>query len=321
MRQTLLEIKNLSIAFKYEDRYYTVIRDVNFKLNSGEILGLVGESGSGKSVTSKAILRLLPKTSSKILDGEIIFEGRDILKMPLKDMFNIRGNKISMIFQEPMTSLNPVFTCGDQIMEAIILHQRLSKKEAYQKACNMMKLVGIPMPEQRMKNYPHEMSGGMRQRVMIAMALACNPSILIADEPTTALDPTIQAQITELIQRLRVDIGMSVIYISHDLGVIAENCDRVVVLYLGAVMEIADVKELFANPLHPYTQGLLACVPDIDRDVERLPCIEGNVPHLTEIPEGCPFATRCSYADDICRTEFPGMYGEESHLVRCFRYK
>ncbi len=318
MKELLLTVKNLSIAFKYEGKFYPVTRDVNFEIHKGEILGLVGESGSGKSVTSKAILRLLPKTSSKILDGEVIFEGEDILKKPLNEMFNIRGNKISMIFQEPMTSLNPVFTCGSQIMESVMLHQHLDKKAAWEKSCEMLRLVGIPMPEKRMDNYPHEMSGGMRQRIMIAMALVCNPALLIADEPTTALDPTIQAQITELIKKLRAEIGMSILYISHDLGVIAETCDRVAVMYAGTVMEIADVYELFANPMHPYTKGLLGSVPDLKKDVNRLPSIEGSVPHLTEIPEGCPFHPRCHRADKQCRDCFPPLAGPKEHQVRCF---
>ncbi|MBD9220566.1 MAG: ABC transporter ATP-binding protein, partial [Clostridiales bacterium] len=264
MKEKLLEVKNLSVAFKYDGKFLPQTRDVSFDIYKGEILGLVGESGSGKSVTSKVLLQLLPPTGSKILSGEAIFEGEDLVQYPRKKMYNIRGNKISMVFQEPMTSLNPVYTCGNQIEEAIMLHQKLSKKEARKKAIEMMEFVGIPLPESRIDNYPHEMSGGMRQRVMIAMALSCNPKLLIADEPTTALDPTIQAQIMDLLVHLQRKTGMSVLYISHDLGVIAEICDRVAVMYAGTIMEIADVHDLFYDPWHPYTIGLLNSMPRMD---------------------------------------------------------
>lgn len=318
MTEKLLEINKLSTAFKFEGKFLPVTRGVSFTLYKGEILGLVGESGSGKSVTSKSIMRLLPESSSRVLDGEILFNGEDILKKKKKDMLDIRGNKISMIFQEPMTSLNPVYTCGNQIVEAIKLHQGLDDKKAWEKGIEMLKLVGIPMPEVRMKNYPHELSGGMRQRIMIAMALSCNPELLIADEPTTALDPTIQAQIIELIKKLQKDTGMSVLYITHDLGVVAETCDRVVVLYAGVVMEIANVKELFYNPLHPYTKGLLASMPRLEGDGKRLNSIEGAVPHFTEMPQGCPFNPRCPHAVDKCKNELPPIWGNEEHQVRCW---
>lgn len=320
-KEVLLDINNLNVAFKYEGKFLPVTHDVTFELYRGEILGLVGESGSGKSVTSKVMLGLLPKTSSKILSGSICFEGRDILKFSPNDFYSIRGKKISMIFQEPMTALNPLYTCGDQIVEAIMVHQSLSKTEAWEKATEMLKLVGIPMQEVRMRNYPHELSGGMRQRIMIAMALSCNPDLLIADEPTTALDPTIQAQILELIKKLKKEISMSVLYISHDLGVIAEICNRVVVMYAGTVMEIANIDDLFYNPLHPYTKGLIASIPKIAGSKERLVSIEGSVPHFSEMPSGCPFNPRCSCAMDKCRTEFPTLENFDGHRVRCWLHR
>lgn len=319
MKEKLLEVKNLSVAFKYDGKFLPQTRDVSFDIYKGEILGLVGESGSGKSVTSKVLLQLLPVTGSKILSGEAIFEGEDLIKRPRKEMFNIRGNKISMIFQEPMTSLNPVYTCGNQIQEAIMLHQGLDKKAARKKAIEMMEFVGIPLPESRIDNYPHEMSGGMRQRVMIAMALSCNPKLLIADEPTTALDPTIQAQIMDLLVKLQRQTEMSVLYISHDLGVIAEICDRVAVMYAGTIMEIADVHDLFYDPWHPYTIGLLNSMPRMDSTAERLECIDGTVPHFSEMPAGCPFAPRCKYATDQCRTgDLPPITVRGTHHVRCW---
>lgn len=319
MKEKLLEVKDLSVAFKYNGKYLPQTRDVSFDIYKGEILGLVGESGSGKSVTSKVLLQLLPTTGSKILSGEALFEGEDLIRYPRKKMYNIRGDKISMIFQEPMTSLNPVYTCGNQIQEAIMLHQKLDKKAARQKAIEMMDFVGIPLPESRMDSYPHEMSGGMRQRVMIAIALSCNPKLLIADEPTTALDPTIQAQIMELLVRLQQETGMSVLYISHDLGVIAEICHRVAVMYAGTIMEIADVHDLFYDPWHPYTIGLLNSMPRMDSTVERLDCIDGTVPHFSDMPPGCPFAPRCKYATEQCRTgDLPPMTVHGSHCVRCW---
>lgn len=322
MKENLLEIRNLSVAFKYDGKFLPQTRDVSFNIRKGEIFGLVGESGSGKSVTSKALLQLLPPTSSKILSGTCMFEGEDILKRTRKQMTDIRGNKISMIFQEPMTSLNPVFTCGDQIIEAIILHQGMNKRDARKKAIEMMARVGISLPEVRVDNYPHEMSGGMRQRIMIAMALSCNPSLLIADEPTTALDPTIQAQILELLQQLQEDTAISVLYISHDLGVIAEICDRVAVMYAGTIMEIADVRDIFYDPWHPYTIGLLSSIPRMDTNRnEKLATIEGTVPHFSEMPEGCSFASRCRFATEKChRGEIPPMQEIDGHAVRCFNF-
>ena len=315
---SLLEIRDLTAAFLFEGKPVPVISNVSFCVEEGEILGVVGESGSGKSVTAKHVMQLLPSPPASVLGGEIIFKGQNLLKFSDKEMRKIRGNQISMIFQEPMTSLNPVYTCGNQIMEAIILHQNTSKKEAAKKAAELLKLVGMSMPEQRLKNYPHELSGGMRQRVMIAMALSSNPSLLIADEPTTALDPTIQAQIIELIQNLQRQLGMSVLYITHDLGVVAELCHRVVVMYAGMVMEIADTKTLFANPMHPYTQGLMKAMPRMNSGGERLNSIDGVVPHITQMPEGCHFHPRCPHACEICRQSCPPLEDVGGgHMVRC----
>lgn len=322
MNGNLLEIKNLTSAFLFDGQPVPVIFDVSYTLRNGEVLGIVGESGSGKSVTAKNVMRLLPSPPSCVLGGEIILDGESILDKTEKEMRHIRGNKAAMIFQEPMTSLNPVFTCGDQIMEAVILHQRVSKKEAHKRAVEMLDLVGISMPGTRMRSYPHELSGGMRQRIMIAMALCCNPKLLIADEPTTALDPTIQAQIIELLKDIRRKIDMSVMYITHDLSVVAEICDRVVVMYAGMVQEIADVHTLFYSPLHPYTLGLMQAMPKIGERKRRLYNIPGVVPHITQMPKGCRFAPRCPYAGDPCHVKCPEMTAAgEGHMVRCFRHQ
>ena len=318
---SLLEIKELTSAFLFEGKPVPVVTDVSITVEEGEILGLVGESGSGKSVTAKNVMRLLPSPPASVLKGEILFKGRDLLKLSEKEMRSVRGNEISMIFQEPMTSLNPVYTCGNQIMEAVMLHQHVDKKTACKKAEEMLKLVGMSMPEERLKNYPHELSGGMRQRVMIAMALCCNPKLLIADEPTTALDPTIQAQIIDLILKLQKERGMAVLYITHDLGVVAETCQRVVVMYAGMVMEIADVVDLFKHPLHPYTMGLMKAMPTMGEKRERLYDIEGMVPHITQMPQGCRFHTRCPYAQEDCRQSCPELTDiGGGHCVRCFHY-
>jgi len=315
---SLLEIKQLTSAFLFEGKPVPVVTDVSITVEEGEILGLVGESGSGKSVTAKNVMRLLPTPPASVLSGEILFKGRDILKLSEKEMRSVRGNEISMIFQEPMTSLNPVYTCGNQIMEAVMLHQHVDKKTARAKAEEMLKLVGMSMPEERLKNYPHELSGGMRQRVMIAMALCSNPSLLIADEPITALDPTIQAQILELIGELQKKLGMSVLYITHDLGVVAELCHRVVVMYAGMVMEVAQTEDLFSKPAHPYTQGLMKAMPRMNSGGERLNSIEGVVPHITEMPKGCHFHPRCPYATELCRQSCPPMTDlGNGHQVRC----
>lgn len=321
MEKNLLEIKNLTSAFLFDGKPVPVIFDVSYSMKYGEVLGIVGESGSGKSVTAKNVMRLLPSPPASVLGGEIYLDGESILDKTEKQMRSIRGNKVSMIFQEPMTSLNPVYTCGDQIIEAIIYHQKVSKKEAWSRAVEMLDLVGIPMPEQRMKAYPFELSGGMRQRVMIAIALCCNPKLLIADEPTTALDPTIQAQIIQLLKQIRERLGMGIMYITHDLSVVAQICDRVVVMYAGMVQEIADVHTLFHDPLHPYTLGLMQAMPKMGQDNKRLYNIPGMVPHITKMPEGCHFAPRCPYATEQCAASCPGLTDAgNGHMVRCFNY-
>ena len=316
----LLTIDHLTSAFLFNGKPYPVITDVCLSLDEGEVLGIVGESGSGKSVTAKNIMRLLPSPPASVLGGEIVLDGEPILALREKQMQRIRGNKVSMIFQEPMTSLNPVFTCGDQIMEAVLLHQDVSRAEARRRAVEMLDMVGIPMPQQRMKAYPHELSGGMRQRVMIAMALCCHPKLLIADEPTTALDPTIQAQILELLKKLRRDTNMAILYITHDLSVVARLCDRVAVMYAGMVQEIAEVHELYKDPRHPYTLGLMQAMPRMGDDKKRLYNIPGTVPHFTQMPAGCHFAPRCPCASPECETVCPDMTEvAPGHVVRCLR--
>ena len=319
MSEVLLEVKGLKVDFISEGLPRRIIDDVSFYIDKGEVLGVVGESGSGKSVTAKSILRLIPSPPGKIVGGEILFGEKDILKLGIQDLMHIRGNEISMIFQEPMSSLNPVFTCGDQIMEAIMLHQKLDRKAARARAIEMLKLVGIQMPEERVDCYPHELSGGMRQRVMIAMALSCTPKLLIADEPTTALDPTIQAQILELIRNVQQKLGMSVMYITHDLGVVAETCDRVMVMYAGRIVEKASVKDLFRRPAHPYTQGLLKAVPRLNAKRERLYAIEGMVPHFSEMPVGCAFHPRCPQAQPKCVDNRPVLADiDTGHQAACW---
>ncbi len=316
----LLEVKNLKTYFYTDDGVAKAVDDVSFDLDKGETLGVVGESGCGKSVSALSIMRLIPDPPGKIVGGEILFKGTDILKVSEREMQDIRGNDIGMIFQEPMTSLNPVFTCGDQIEEAVILHQKLNKEQAKEKAIEMLKLVGIPAPEQRYNEYPHQLSGGMRQRIMIAMALSCNPEILIADEPTTALDVTVQAQILELINRLQRELGMGVIMITHDLGVIAEISTRVAVMYASKVAEYGNVNQIFYNPKHPYTIGLLNSIPKLNKSKGRLATIEGNVPPPTNYPKGCHFCTRCSFVIDKCWTEQPPLFQiEEGHTAACWR--
>lgn len=319
--ETILEIKNLQTSFFTEDGEVKAVDGANFTVPKGKTLGIVGESGSGKSITSLSILRLIQKPG-KIVGGEVNFNGENLLDKSEQEMRSIRGNKISMIFQEPMTSLNPVYTVGEQIAEAFMIHEKLNKKKALEKSVEMLKLVGIPSPEQRVKQYPHELSGGMRQRVMIAMALACNPELLIADEPTTALDVTIQAQILELMKKLQDDIGMSIIMITHDLGVVAETCDYVSVMYAGKVVEYSDVNTLFKNPTHPYTVGLLNSLPRHDVDIDgELTVIKGAVPSPAEMPEGCRFAPRCPYASEICSKKLPKLEQLESgNQVRCWIY-
>ncbi|MAP66688.1 MAG: peptide ABC transporter ATP-binding protein [Candidatus Marinimicrobia bacterium] len=319
-KKPIIEVKNLKTYFKTDAGVAHAVEDVSFDVYPGETLGIVGESGCGKSVTALSIMRLVAQPPGYYAGGEILFNGESILDMPKNKIQKIRGNKISMIFQEPMTSLNPVFTCGDQIMESIILHQKLSEKEAKEKAIEMLKLVGIPSPERRVEEYPHQLSGGMRQRVMIAMALSCNPSVLIADEPTTALDVTIQAQILELIEKLQKEMGLAVMMITHDLGVIAEICDRVIVMYAGQIQEIATVHELFNNPLHPYTQALMESIPKINQEVDKLKTLPGMVPSLLELGDGCRFCNR--FNDDECpcagtKENQELIEFKKGHYVRC----
>ena len=320
MDDTLIQVKNLQISFKYDGVMTPVIRGVSFDIKRGETLGMVGESGSGKSVTSREIMRLIAAPPARIDKGEILFEGRDILKMSDDELRSIRGNRISMIFQEPMTSLNPVYTCGDQIMEVIRLHKGVSKKEARQMAIEMLREVGVQSPETRVDCYPHELSGGMRQRVMIAMALSCSPTLLISDEPTTALDPTIQAQILQLIKDMKKKLNMSVLFITHDLGVVAQNCDRVVVMYAGKIVEVAEVCELFDHPAHPYTQGLIMSIPKMSSDVEELYSIDGSIPSFGSLPSGCTFGPRCPYFTEECTKSEPVLKDiGGGHLCACHR--
>ena len=315
----LLEIKHLNVVFSNGGRSVEAISDLSLSLGRRETLGIVGESGSGKSVTSLATMRLLPKATAHV-KGQILFEGRDLLQLPEREMQQIRGNKIAMIFQEPMTSLNPIHPVGKQIAESVLLHSKATKKEAMARALQLLELCGIPDPEQRMKEYPHQLSGGMRQRVMIAIALACDPELLIADEPTTALDVTIQAQILQLMKDLKKDRDMSIIMITHDLGIVYDFCDRVVVVYTGEVVESAPVKALFEEPLHPYTEGLIGALPRLGRPTERLEAIEGMVPDAGEMPQGCHFHPRCKYATDRCRREHPPLTTlPDGRQVRCFR--
>lgn len=319
MSEQLLSVRNLKTHYFTQDGVVRAVDGVDFDIERGKILGIVGESGCGKSQSVLSVMGLIPKPPGKIVDGEIIFEGKDLVKATEAEMRSIRGNDISMIFQEPMTSLNPVFTIGNQIMEVIMLHQKLNKRDAKAKAIEMLELVGIPAPDKRVDEYPHQLSGGMRQRVMIAMALSCNPKLLIADEPTTALDVTIQAQILDLMKQLQNDIGMAIALITHDLGVIAEVVERVVVMYAGKIVEEAPVGELFSKPLHPYTLGLLGSIPAIDKKTDRLKVIPGIVPNPMNLPPGCRFNPRCEYVMDICRKQEPEIkkVGKD-HSVRCW---
>lgn len=317
----LLEVKHLRTHFNTETGRVTAVDDVSFHVDKGEILGIVGESGCGKSVTSQSILRLFDEKFLVSYEGEIIFkEEIDLLKLTKAQMRQARGNEISMIFQDPLSSLNPVLTIGFQIAETLMLHEKVSKEEAMERAVEMLRLTGIPSPEKRVHDYPHQLSGGMRQRVMIAMSLACKPRLLIADEPTTALDVTIQSQILDLIEDINKRFEMGVIFITHDLGVVAELCDRVVVMYLGQIVEEADIHNLFENPLHPYTKGLIKSIPHMDSDrEEELHVIAGTVPSLDNVPQGCRFAPRCQFADEQCWTQAPDLRGiNKGQKVRCW---
>ena len=320
----LLEVKNLVTEFPTRRGTVRAVDGVSFSIDCGEILAVVGESGSGKSVTSLSVMGLLQKPGH-VASGSISFDGQDLLALSEKEMEQVRGQKISMIFQEPMTSLNPVYRVGDQIVEAIQTHTPMKKDQAWERAVEMLRVVGIPSPADRARDYPHQMSGGMRQRVMIAMALACNPRLLIADEPTTALDVTIQAQILDLIYQLRDEFDMAVLFITHDLGVVSEVSDRVVVMYCGQVVEEAGKVSLFERPLHPYTLGLLESIPRLeDDDSKRLYTIKGTVPNPLDMPSGCPFSDRCDRCMERCRRERPELRpypGDPSRSVRCFLYE
>jgi oligopeptide/dipeptide ABC transporter ATP-binding protein len=321
MEKTILAVKGLKTCFYTDGSIIAAVDNVNFTLREGETLGIVGESGCGKSVTALSILGLIPDPPGKIVSGEILFDGRDLLKMSSAEIRKIRGNKISMIFQEPMTSLNPVFTIGRQITEVIRLHQGMNKKEAEEKAVEMLQLVSIPLPEKIIHQYPHQLSGGMLQRVMIAIALACTPKILIADEPTTALDVTVQSQILEVMQELKEKIGTSIILITHDLGVVSGMAQNSMVMYAGKVVEYADSQTLFDSPLHPYTVGLLHSIPRIKRPLRRLHAIRGTVPSLKALPRGCFFNPRCDEVMSLCREQAPELKPNgNGRWVRCWKY-
>jgi peptide/nickel transport system ATP-binding protein/oligopeptide transport system ATP-binding protein len=314
----LLKIKNLKTHFFTHEGTAKAVDGINLTINQGETLGLVGESGCGKSVTALSIMRLIPDPPGKIVDGEININGKNLLEISEKEMRKIRGKTISMIFQEPMTSLDPVFTIGHEITETVRLHNSLSKREAKNRTIEILKVVGIPDAEKRINNYPHELSGGMKQRAMIAMALSCSPALLIADEPTTALDVTIQAQILRLIDELKAKFNASVLLITHDLGVIAEMCDNVAVMYCGHIIEYTDINTIFRNPLHPYTEGLNKSIPRLDVETRRLDTIKGVVPDLCDMPDGCCFLTRCKFSFEKCCRVDPGLkMAEDNHFVKC----
>jgi peptide/nickel transport system ATP-binding protein len=323
MAEALLEVDNLVTEFETDEGRVRAVDDISFRAIEGETLGIVGESGCGKSVTALSIMRLLPQPMGQIVSGAIRFQGQNLINLPLSDMEKIRGASIGMVFQEPMTALNPVHTIGRQLTEVLLLHKRITPDQAIRESIDILDKVGIPSPDIRLGEYPHQLSGGMRQRVVIAMALACRPSLLIADEPTTALDVTIQAQILELIKELQSEMGMSVILITHDLGVIAETCDRVVVMYAGKVAEQATSFQLFDTPRHPYTRGLLASIPRLETEPKsRLAIIEGMVPGLLDLPPGCRFENRCPYRKDSCTGSPPGIDTlPDGHDVSCYRWR
>lgn len=322
MAEKVLEVKHLKTYFYTEEGVVHGVDDLSYDLEQGETLAIVGESGCGKSVSSLSLLRIIPTPPGKIEEGsEILFEGKNLAELKEKEMEKIRGNDIAMIFQEPMTSLNPVLTTGEQIYQSLHYHQHMNKKQARERAIEMLKLVGIPSPERMIDQYPHQLSGGMRQRVMIAMALACNPKILIADEPTTALDVTIQAQILRLMADLRKKLNTATILITHDMGVVAEMADNVLVMYAGQGVEYAPVNDIFAKPLHPYTQGLLKSIPKLNEKVDRLYAIKGSVPSAVNFPKGCRFAPRCEHCMEICKETNPDLFEVEGgRKVRCHLY-
>ncbi|MBI4497164.1 MAG: ABC transporter ATP-binding protein [Chloroflexi bacterium] len=317
---TLLQVRDLRTYFFTQEGVVKAVDGISYDLEEGEVLGLVGESGCGKSVSALSLMRLIPWPPGRIVSGEILFEGRDLLKLNEDDMRHIRGNRIAMIFQEPMTSLNPVLTIGQQIGEALQLHMGMNNRQARQRSAELLQMVGIPEAARRLDDYPHQFSGGMRQRVMIAMGLSCNPKLLLADEPTTALDVTIQAQILELIKRLTAELGTAVIIITHNLGVVARYADRVNVMYAGRIIETASARELYANPRHPYTLGLLKSVPRLDEALkEKLDPIEGMPPDLVNVPPGCPFRPRCRFAVEKCAVEYPPFFKvAEKHGAACW---
>jgi len=321
MAETLLDIRGLKTWFKTDDGMVRAVDGVSLHIDRGETLGVVGESGCGKTVTARSVLKLIDMPPGRFEAGQILWQGRDLIPLPPDEMDKIRAREIAIIFQEPMTSLNPVYTVGYQIAEVVGQHQKLSRRQAIEGAVEMLRLVNIPNPSKRVHDYPHQFSGGMRQRVMIAMAMSCNPRLLIADEPTTALDVTIQAQILELMQEMKDKLGMSIMLITHAMGVVAETCQRVVVMYAGKVVEEAPVEALFGNPRHPYTQGLIRSIPRVDRAAahrERLEAIPGTVPSLLDPPVGCRFAARCKYAMDICVREMPPLKEVgPGHRVAC----
>ncbi|MCZ2260249.1 ABC transporter ATP-binding protein [Sporosarcina sp. G11-34] len=321
-RKKVLQVNDLQTTFFTDSGGIPAVDHIDFYVKGGEVLGIVGESGCGKSVTSLSIMGLVPSPPGKVVGGEILYGNRDLLKVSEKEMRRIRGNDIAMIFQEPMTSLNPLFTIGNQMIEAIRIHEKKwSKKKALTRAVEMLKLVGLPRAEDMMNDYPHQLSGGMRQRVMIAMALVCDPKVLIADEPTTALDVTIQAQILKLMRELNTRLNTAVILITHDLGVVAETCERVIVMYAGQIIEEAPVRTIFNNPEHPYTKGLIQSVPDMRYKKDRLYSIPGNVPKPGSVKSGCRFASRCEFVFDRCLQENPELYGTSyDHKTRCFLY-
>ena len=321
MAENILEVHDLEIRYVTDEETVQAVNDITFSLERGESIGLVGETGAGKTTTALGIMGLVPDPPGEIVKGSILFEGEDLLKLSEKQMRRIRGGKISMIFQDPMTALNPTLTIGNQLMEPIMLHQNCNKKEAWTRAVDVLKRVGIAAPEKRMKEYPHQLSGGMRQRVMIGMAMVCRPKVMIADEPTTALDVTIEAQILQLMKKLREKMGTAIMLITHDMGVVAETADDVLVLYAGKAVEYGSIEDIFERPKHPYTQGLLNSIPRLDEDVEMLNTIEGTVPAPDAMPSGCRFAPRCPYGNPRCMTEKPGVYHAENSLVSCFRYE
>ena len=322
MSDIVLEVRNLKTHFHTDEGVVPAVDGVDFTLKKGKTLCVVGESGCGKSVTAYTVMRLIPMPPGKVESGEIIYKGKNLVKLTENEMRDIRGNEIAMIFQEPMTSLNPVYTIGNQIVEAIVLHQKVKTKEARQRAIKMLTKVGIPDAEIRIDEYPHQMSGGMKQRVMIAMALSCNPEVLIADEPTTALDVTIQAQILDLLQQFQSTEGMSILLITHDLAVVAEVADEVLVMYASRVVEKAGVVEVFQNPKHPYTQGLIKAIPQLGSRVDRLNEIPGQVPKPQNYPEGCHFSDRCPHVIDVCSRKDPGITEiSADHYVSCFLYE